>query len=233
VNAAPLCNPLTLTAAFVAGAAGSVHCVAMCGGITGALGMRSRRIAPPGRASRHAATYQLGRLASYTLAGALVGAFGDVLQAIFDLSRFALAARVMAGAVLICVAVGVLFGWRPLGRLERLGGRLWSRVAPLARRFPAAGLTGSLLLGMLWGWLPCGFVYTMLLFAATSGDSLQAAAMMLFFGLGTVPAVFAATLFSARVWRVTMLRGLNNVAGWLLLAFGALTVLGPLSPAHH
>ena len=91
----------------------------------------------------------------------------------------------------------------------------------------------QLLLGMLWGWLPCGFIYSMLIFAALAGSAAQAAAMMLCFGLGTAPAVFGASMLSAQLGRVTVARGLNKVAGWLLLVFGALTLLGPLSHAHH
>ena len=103
-----------------------------------------------------------------------------------------LIARSLAGLVLIGVGTGVLFKWRPLAGLERLGGRLWRHVAPLARAIPARGLTGAVLLGMLWGWLPCGFVYSMLIFAALKGGALQGAAMMLCFGLGTAPAVLGA-----------------------------------------
>ena len=105
---------------------------------------------------------------------------------------------------------------------------MWSRLSRLARLIPPGGLRGALLLGMLWGWLPCGFIYSMLIFAALSGSMLQAAAMMLCFGLGTVPAVFAASLISAQIWRAAMARGLNIAAGLLLFAFGVLTLLGPL-----
>jgi sulfite exporter TauE/SafE len=233
MTSAALCNPLTLSAAFLMGLAGSVHCVAMCGGIAGALGMRTRGLAGPAKASLHAATYQLGRLTSYSLAGAFVGASGGLVRTMFDVDRVAIVARVATGLVVIGVATGILFNWRPLAPLERLGGRLWGRAAPLARKLPSSGLTGALLLGMLWGWLPCGFVYSMLLFAALSGSAAQAAAMMLCFGLGTAPAVFGASMLSARVWRVSVAYGVNKAAGWLLLGFGALMMLVPFGPHMH
>jgi sulfite exporter TauE/SafE len=94
-------------------------------------------------------------------------------------------------------------------------------------------VSGSLLLGMLWGWLPCGFVYSMLIFAALQVGALPAAAMMLLFGLGTAPAVFGASILSAQIGRAAAARGLNTVSGWLLLVFGVLTILGPLRPMHH
>jgi sulfite exporter TauE/SafE len=233
VNVAAVCNPLTLSAAVVVGVAGSVHCLAMCGGISGALGMRTRAAAGAAGATRHAATYQAGRLASYTLAGAIVGASGGFLSAMFDLERLAVIARIMAGLLLVAVALNTLLRWRPLARLERLGGRLWSRLAPLARKLPSHGLLGSLLLGMLWGWLPCGFVYSMLMFAALSGGAVQGAAMMLCFGLGTAPAVLGAGMLSARLGRVSIAYGLNRAAGWLLLIFGIVTALAPFGPHSH
>ena len=233
MHGAPICDPLTLSAAFLVGMAGSVHCLAMCGGVSGALGMRARGAATSRRAWILTASYQVGRLTSYTLAGAAVGVFSGAMLGMFNLDRVALVARVLAGAVLIAVGVGVLFKWRPLAGIERLGSRLWRHLAPLARAIPPGGVGGSILIGMLWGWLPCGFVYSMLVFAALKGGALQAGTMMLCFGLGTAPAVFGAGLLSAQVGRVTMARGLNTVAGWLLLAFGALTIAGPLHPMHH
>ncbi len=226
---------ISLFAAFVAGAAGSVHCLAMCGGISGALGMRTRRSrAAPAMALAHSAAYQVGRIGSYCIAGALVGTFGEALQAVFDFHRLALISRVLAGLILVLAAVGILSKWRPLSRLERLGGRLWNHLAPLARVVPAVGLRGSLLLGMLWGWLPCGLIYSMLLVAALAGSAFMGAATMLCFGIGTAPAVLAVGLFSGQVWRVAMARGLNLAAGSLLLVFGLATMLGPLSiHAHH
>jgi sulfite exporter TauE/SafE len=230
---AALGDPLSLSAAFVVGAAGSLHCLAMCGGISGALGMRARGATTPLRATALTACYQVGRLTSYTLAGAVVGAFSGLMQGMFDLDRVALIARILAGLVVVSVGTGVLFKWRPLAILERLGGRLWRHLAPLARLIPPQGVAGSLLLGMLWGWLPCGFIYSMLIVAALKGGALPSAAIMLFFGLGTAPAVLGAGLLSVQVGRWSVARGLHTAAGWLLLVFGALTIFGPLHPAHH
>jgi hypothetical protein len=230
---AAVCDPLSLSAAFVAGMAGSVHCLAMCGGLAGALGLRARRAATPLQAAIHAASYQIGRLTSYTLAGALVGASSGLIVGVLDLDRVALVARLLAGLVLISIAVGILLERRPLSGLEQLGGRLWRHVAPLARSIPATGSTASLLLGMLWGWLPCGFVYSMLIFAALKGGALQGAALMLFFGLGTAPALLGANLVGAQAKRAAMARGVHRAAGWFLLVFGALTMLGPMNHIHH
>lgn len=86
---------------------------------------------------------------------------------------------------------------------------------------------------MIWGWLPCGLIYSMLLVAALAGGALQGAATMLSFGVGTAPAVLAAGLLGGQAWRVAMARSLNLAAGSLLLVFGLLTMLGPLSLHAH
>lgn len=226
--------PLSLAAAFAAGAAGSLHCVAMCGGISGALGMRARRLGRgAGRAGAHAACYQVGRLLSYAAAGALCGAFGGVLVALLDLQSIAAAMRIVAGLLLIALGMRVLFGWRLLGGMERLGARLWALVAPLARRQRGTGLGGSMLLGMVWGWLPCGLIYSMLLFATLAGGAPQGAATLLCFGLGTLPAMLGGSLLTGQAPRFMTARGLHAAAGVLLLFFGLATAMGPFWHGGH
>jgi uncharacterized protein len=221
--------PAFLAAAFAAGLAGSLHCVAMCGGISGALGMRARSLgAAPGRVFAHAAGYQAGRIASYTAAGALCGASGGALTALFDLDRIAFALRVFAGLLMIALSLRVLFGWRLLDGLERMGARFWAQLAPLAQRTRGGGLGASLLLGAIWGWLPCGLIYSMLIFAALSGSAVRGAATMLLFGAGTLPAMLSGSLISARAWALKGTRGLRAAAGVLLFGFGLVTALGPL-----
>lgn len=228
IHPSAVCNPVSLSAAFMVGLAGSVHCVAMCGGISGALGLRARRANVVGRRSGFTMLHQVGRLMSYTLAGAGVGAFGNVILRAVDINALALIARVLAGAVLLAIAANLLFKWNSLLVLERPGIHLWRRLAPLASRIPSRGSTGALLLGMLWGWLPCGFVYSVLIFAALQGGALEGAALMLSFGLGTVPALLGADIVGSTLGA----RRLSNVAGWALLVFGALTILGPLDHVH-
>lgn len=224
------CGSMTLLAAFVAGSAGSVHCLAMCGGLSGALGLRARRIgASSARSAGHAVTYQAGRLCSYSLAGALAGGVGASFRLWVDVDRLAEIMRVMAGVLLIAAAWGLLFRRRPLAPLERLGAGVWKRLAPLARRIPAGNLGGSFGIGLLWGFLPCGMVYSLLLIAALAGSMASGAATMLFFGLGTLPAVLGAALASSHALRLGGGERFRMVAGTLLLICGVLSVLGPLS----
>ena len=226
--------PISLAAAFVAGVAGSLHCVAMCGGIAGALGMRARHAGVvPARAFSLALGHHLGRVGSYAVIGGLCGAFGGALDRLFDLQRAALAARVIAGLMLLAIAMRVLTGWQLLGGVERLGGRVWARIVPLTRGRVPAGFGGAVLLGAIWGWLPCGLVYSMLIFAATAGSAPAGAAILTVFGLGTLPAMLGGSLWSAQVWRVTAARGMHRLAGGLLLVFAIATLVAPLRHAHH
>jgi sulfite exporter TauE/SafE len=225
------CIPLesfTLLAAFLAGLAGSVHCLAMCGGISGALGVRARgQGAGPLNVALQCATHQLGRLTSYALAGAMIGSAAGFVPALLHNDELILAMRALAGLVLVGAAIGVLSTWRPLAQLERMGATCWRHLAPLSRSLPANRPAGQFLLGMLWGWLPCGMVYSMLMVAALSGAAGRGAATMLCFGLGTVPAVFSAGVASAQVLRVNRARGVKTALGSLLLVFGVATALAP------
>ncbi len=227
-------GPISFAAAFIAGVAGSAHCLAMCGGLSGALGMRARQAGiAPARALAHQLAQQAGRVGSYALAGALCGAFGAALGNLMDVVQVTLFARVLAGLTLIAIALRVLFGWQLLAPLERLGARAFARLSPLARNAAGSGLGGSLLLGAVWGWLPCGLVYSMLAFAAFSGNALDGALILMLFGLGTWPAMLGGSLASSQLWRLSTARGVHTLAGAALLVFGLVTLLAPLRHAHH
>lgn len=216
---------ISYAAAFVAGVSGSMHCLAMCGGLSGALGMRARSVGKSAAgAFAHSALYQLGRLASYALAGAVVGALGGVLMQAMNIKDWTRWLRVAAGVVMILLGLQLMFGWRLLAPVERAGARLWQCLAPLSKRLPDAGWPQALLLGALWGWLPCGLVYSMLLLGVLGGSAAHGASLMLAFGVGTLPAMFSATLLSAQLQRVLTLKGWRVAAGMLMMLFGSWTI---------
>jgi sulfite exporter TauE/SafE len=229
---------LSLGAAFVAGIAGSGHCLGMCGGIAGALAMR-RPQASFGTKAGYALAYNLSRITSYAVAGALAGLLGRTLLNAVDVKPLSIAFRVVAGAIMIAAAAQLVFGWRLLGPLESAGSGLWRRIAPWAgRQGQSGGIGGAIGLGLAWGWLPCGMTYSMLLLAATTASVPLGAAVMLVFGFGTLPSMVTATVAFERMARVLSSRAtLRNVAGALLLAFGlytagsALMKLRPVPPA--
>jgi uncharacterized protein len=178
-------------AAFTAGLIGGVHCAAMCGGILCLLGRHSSAsvtsgISVPRR--NFILAYNAGRVMSYTLAGVFAGTAG---QAGLALRGSAPLQQVfMLGAALsMCLLALYLAGITPLVRsMESAGSVLWRYIQPLARGvLPVDSVAKALGLGMVWGWLPCGMVYAVLLLALSSGNGLQGAIVMLSFGLGTLP----------------------------------------------
>ncbi len=223
---------ISLSAAFVAGAAGSVHCLAMCGGLAAALGMRSP--SSPSKALRDAWLYHCGRLGGYGLAGALFALLGATLLATVNLPLLATVARTGAGALLVLAALKILLGWNLLTFIEHAGARYWKALQPIARRaLQTSGVTRSLIVGLLWGWLPCGLVYSMLMFAALSGDSAHGAGIMVAFGLGTMPTMLTSSAFAARLGTWVRQRGIRQLGGALLLLFGCWTVWSALPSPHH
>lgn len=208
-----------LLAAFVGGLIGSTHCFGMCGGIASALG-----VAGGGRPS-FAIAYSAGRIASYAAAGAIAGAIGAGLAGAAGLGPWL---RLVMGLMFVLIGLQVALNLRVLAPLEAAGARLWSRLAPLARRLiPPRHAGQALALGALWGWLPCGLVYGMLAAAAGAGNAAGGALFMAFFGLGTAPAMIGLAWASGRGGQWLTARR-KRFLGWLLVLFGAWTAATPL-----
>ena len=215
---------LSLGAAFAAGLAATGHCIGMCGGIAGALAMRSPRATPRTKLAL-ALAYNFSRIASYVVAGAIAGLLGRTLLKAVDIAPLSVAFRVVAGLIMLAAAARLLFGWRLLDPLESAGSGLWRRIAPWAgRQSRSGGIGAAISLGLAWGCLPCGMTYSMLLLAATTASVPMGAAVMLAFGLGTMPSMVTATVAFERIARTLASRAtLRNVAGVLLFAFGLWT----------
>ncbi|AMN47636.1 hypothetical protein ACG33_11100 [Steroidobacter denitrificans] len=225
---------ISLWAALIAGLSGSAHCFAMCGGLAGALGMRARAASPGRSAGLNALAYHLGRIGGYMLAGALCGAFGAGLQSALDLTRLAVSLRIASGVLLILVAIRLLSARNLLAWLDGLGARFWRRLQPAAHRAArSSGLGSALALGLMWGWLPCGLVYSMLLFAALSGTALHGATIMAAFGAGTLPSMLGSTLLASRLQAWVSKRWPRVVSGTVLLIFGMWMALAAIDHGGH
>jgi len=225
-----MANELTLLAAFGIGLVGSGHCLGMCGGIAGALGMSARQ-ASTGAAGAAAYTllFNLGRVGSYTTIGAIAGWLGGSFGSNLDLPGWSAVARGLTGLVMVAIGLQLAMGWRLLAFVERSGARVWARLAPIARRLmPARRPVDALLLGMLWGWLPCGLVYSVLLMALVAGDPLVSAMLMAAFGIGTLPSMTATGMASSRL-NLASRPGLRRATGVLMIIFGIWTAAWPLS----
>ena len=224
-----------LTTAFLAGLLGSAHCLGRCGGISGLFALHSS-VRGLQRQLPMALVYNAGRLASYAVLGLAVAAVGSRFAALAPAVGKPL--RLIAGAVIILIGLQIAFNVRVLGFLERMGGAAWSRLSPFAGRFlPVNSLPRALGLGLLWGLIPCGLVYSVLLVAATSGRAVDGALIMLAFGAGTTPAMLLTGLGAARLAQLMQDRRTRLGAGLLIVALGILTLFMPvtalMSPGPH
>lgn len=218
-----------LAAAFVFGLLGGAHCIGMCGGIMSALtfavppSMRS-----PARLTGLLLGYNLGRIASYMVAGALVAGLGT-LVALTPEARLAL--QVLAAVMLILMALYIADWWKGLLRVEAVGRRLWKHLEPLGRRLmPVVKVPQAVALGAVWGWLPCGLVYSMLAWSLAIADPWYGAGLMGAFGLGTLPALLATGLAARQLGALIRHRATRSVAAVSIIAF-ALWQLWTLLPA--
>lgn len=212
-----------LVSALILGLLGGGHCLGMCGGLMGALTLAI----PPeqrGRRLQLLLAYNLGRILSYSLAGLLLGLAGWAIAG----SKAEVAMRTMAALLLIAMGLYLAGWWSGLTRIEALGRGLWRHIQPLTRRFmPVSNLPRALVLGGLWGWLPCGLVYSTLLWASSQGNAVNSALLMLAFGLGTWPVLLATGLAAERITTLLRKRGVRMAGGLLVILFGIWTLPGP------
>jgi sulfite exporter TauE/SafE len=222
---------LTIGAAFLLGLAASGHCLVMCGGISAALGAVTARRADGKPRRNLLVAYQLGRVASYTLAGLLIGGIAGSAILMLDDDALRIGLRATTAGVLLIGALVAFGALRDPG--HGLGRALWSRLAPLGRRLlPVTTASRAFAFGMLWGWMPCGFVYTVLLIAAASAQPLQGAATMAAFGAGTAPALLLGAFGAQRFVGFSHQAFIRRAAGVVLITGAALTLAGPWLAPH-
>jgi len=198
--------PALAAAAFAAGLLGGVHCAGMCGGIVGTLALEAR-----GPRVGRQLLFNSGRIASYVLVGAVAGALLPAQVALF----------VVANLFMMLLGLYIA-GWGHIVlRLESAGGAVWKHIQPYARAMlPIDSAAKALAAGMLWGWVPCGLVYSMLALAAASGGAMDGALVMLAFGLGTLPNLLLAGLAAQRVLAVRRIPWIRHAAGAALVLLG-------------
>ena len=205
-------------AAFLIGLLGGVHCVAMCGGVVGALTVQTPRRR---RAWSLHLAYSAGRIASYAAAGAIMGMIGGMGLMFNHVLPVQMLLYVLANLVLVSLGLYLAGLGNQLARIEVLGTWLWRRIQPYgAKVLPADTAGKAFVLGTLWGWLPCGLVYSLLATALLSGGAGSGAAVMLAFGLGTLPNLLLAGMVFKRLRDVTSDRRLRLATGALVAGFG-------------
>ncbi len=199
---------LDFLSAFIIGLLGSGHCIAMCGGITTMLTsalptnqnndsqqipINNQKYVKPSSKFILVFNYNLGRIASYSFIGAIVGFTGSIAAKNLGMPLAGLKMFSALFVILLGLYLGQWLMW--LNRIESLGKWLWQYISPFASKaLPVDTPIKAFTLGAVWGWLPCGLVYSTLTWALASNSIISGAGVMFFFGLGTLPALLTLSL---------------------------------------
>lgn len=216
-------QPVTLFTLFLLGFFSGTHCIGMCGGLSTAFALQ---LPPHIRRVWLIILMNLGRLASYTLIGALMGALSQMGSFLGHTHTLQLALFVFANLLLLFTGLYLAGVLALAAKIEGIGRPLWRRLQPLLNRLlPIRSVPACFGVGMLWGWLPCGLVYNASLYALASGSAAKGALYLLAFGLGTLPNLLAAGLFATQLRRFLQQRGVRLAAGLTVSAWAAYQIV--------
>ncbi|NOT84783.1 MAG: sulfite exporter TauE/SafE family protein [Methylococcaceae bacterium] len=225
--------------AFIMGLFSSMHCIGMCGSIIGTLTLSLDANVRSNKARLFAFVfnYNFGRITSYTLAGALAGLLSTVLKVPFDNSVGYRVLQIFSALIMASAGLYIA-GWFPrFAYIEKAGIFLWKKLEPFGHKLiPVKTRLNAFLFGMIWGWLPCGLVYSALLLSATTGDILRSALTMLLFGLGTLPAVIGIGIMTSWLQKLARQNRFRQVVGVLMILLAlaaAFPWLYPMRIQHH
>jgi sulfite exporter TauE/SafE len=188
-------NDLSFVSAIIIGLAGGVHCVGMCGGIVGAF---TYAVPKDSTILPYTLAYNFGRIFSYIIAGSVTGWAGYLFA--HQINQGIVILHCVSGVFRFLLGLYVAGWWQGLSNIEKVGRKLWHVVHPWSKKLlPFKSPLHALPYGMIWGWLPCGLVYSVLTWSLASGSALQGAIIMAGFGLGTLPIM------------ILMASGFNNI----------------------
>jgi len=220
--------------AFAMGLFSSLHCIGMCGSIVGTLTLS---LAPEIRSNKRTLfpfvlNYNLGRIISYSIAGAIVGIFEFFLTLPFEMGSYGHRTLQILSAIVMASAGLYIAGWFPhFAYIEKPGSRLWKFIEPFGRKLiPVTNKFQAFLFGMVWGWLPCGLVYTALALAVTTGNIIHSSLTMLAFGLGTLPAVMGIGIMTEVFTKLSQLQRFRHVVGIIFIIVAILAAFPWLYP---
>lgn len=213
-----------LFTALMVGFLGGVHCLGMCSGVVGTLSFNLRPEVQLSlwRMFLYQLAYNLGRVTSYALIGALFGWLGHTVTSLATFLPAQQALQIFAGAFMLALGLYVAGVWNGVVVIERLGSFIWKRLQPVVAKMTSVRtIPQAWLYGMVWGWLPCGLVYSMVIMAISAGGALQGAAVMIAFGLGTMPNLLLMGSFAFFFTRLSRNQRVRRVAGFLIMLMGA------------
>lgn len=218
-------------AAFFVGLLGGVHCVGMCAGIVGALclgldkgidqNFEKKSANDVRNALPYLFSYNAGRIASYTLAGLLMGGIGWLGSHLFTLYSIQKILEIIAATFMLALGLYIAGWWKGLANIERFGAKvIWKRLEPMGRRFlPVQSYKQAFALGLVWGWLPCGLVYSVIIWTIASQSPIEGGLLMLSFGLGTLPNLLLMGIFASTLNQFIQQPWVRQVAGMMIMSF--------------
>jgi uncharacterized protein len=219
--------------AFLMGLFSAMHCLGMCGSIIGTLTLSLKREIREnkGLLLPFVASYNAGRVLSYTLAGFIAGILENVLTLPFGEGHGHRVLQVLGALVMLGAGLHVA-GWFPrFAYIEKLGALAWRHIEPYGRRLiPVETRQTAFVFGMVWGWLPCGLVYTALALAATTGEVFRSGMTMFFFGLGTIPAVMGVGVMTSWMVRFSSMTLARQAAGVTFIILALMAAFPDLNP---
>ena len=214
----------TLFSALMMGFIGSTHCVGMCGGIISTLSTSLSGYSPK-KAFNIQLFYNIGRITSYSFIGLLLGLFSSSLMELLpDPRAFSMK---IGGVFFILLGLYISQLMNSFKYLEAAGQTMWKKIEPYGRKYlPASSIGHAWKLGIVWGWLPCGLVYSALALAVTQLNPLHSALTMMVFGLGTLPTLLLIGHFAQHVKTILQNRTVRLMLGLLLIAYGLSQIIG-------
>jgi uncharacterized protein len=223
---------LNIFSAFIVGLLGGGHCIGMCGGIVSAVSMHLHRDQKRPYQFLFHLSYNLGRIFTYTTAGCIAGLVGSsafFLNHILPISKIL---YLMSNLMLVLLGLYLASFWNILSLIESLGRGLWKKIQPLSAQFiPVKNNIQAFALGLIWGWLPCGLIYSVLVAAIASGTPVKGAFLMFAFGMGTLPIMLSMGLGASQFKSYLQNRWSRRIAGIMMIAYGCsgLLKIVPLS----
>ncbi|MDF2152188.1 sulfite exporter TauE/SafE family protein [Vibrio sp. CAU 1672] len=212
--------------AFMIGLVGSGHCMGMCGGIASLLSLSNNTSKPSALVPLY---YNSGRLLSYVVFGALVGATISGLSQLSGLTQSLAWLRFVAAIFMILVALYIAKWWHGLLAIEKAGQVIWRYISPAGKRLlPLSRPSHALPFGFIWGWLPCGLVYSALTWSAVSGNAVNGGLIMFAFGLGTLPSMLAIGYSANFYKKLQNSLIIRYISALILIGYGLYTALGAL-----
>ena len=217
---------LSLISAFLVGLLGGGHCIGMCGGIVSAVSMHLPNQTKNQPKILFLIAYNAGRILSYTLAGVLAGLLGASSFFLSHVLPIQHLLYFMSSLMLILLGLYLAGFWYGITYIENAGRSLWEKLQPYSKKFiPVQNLKQAFALGGLWGWLPCGLVYSVLIAAIATGNALNGGLLMLAFGLGTLPTLLAMGMTAVKLKTTLQNVWVRRVSGLLVLGFGVVGIL--------